>query len=227
VNRREGRAAATSSRAGSGGIDAASSAALFEAGLHHLRARRNLDALIYCKKALAIDPYSADALHLMGLISLETGHFDLAVEWIAGAIRQSPQARYLSSLGTAFQRQGRREEALKAFGKTVHSTPMMRCFGPVLVSFWMSCSARLTPCCSFGAPCGLTRVNWKRCAGALSCSTSLGEAKKRSLTSPCATSHKRLGRTRPRHRSRRVKPPGRSQASRPCLSLRPPRTRRQ
>ena len=123
MNRRDRRAAATKSRAASDGIDATSSAALYEAGLHHLRARRNLDALIYCKKALAIDPHSADALHLMGLLSLETGHWGLAVEWIANAIRQSPQARYLSSLGTALQRQGRREEALKAFGKAVQLTP--------------------------------------------------------------------------------------------------------
>jgi len=123
VNRRDRRAAATNSRAASDDIDAVSSAALYEAGLHHLRASRNLDALIYCKKALAIDPSSADALHLMGLLSLETGHWDLAVEWIANAIRQNPQARYLSRLGVALQRRGRREEALQAFGKAVQLTP--------------------------------------------------------------------------------------------------------
>jgi tetratricopeptide (TPR) repeat protein len=123
VNRRDRRAAATNSQAASDGMEAGSSSALYEAGLRHLRARRNLDALIYCKKALALDPDGADAHHLMGLLSLETGHWDLAVEWIASAIRQSPQARYLSSLGTAFHCQGRREEALKAFGKAVQLTP--------------------------------------------------------------------------------------------------------
>jgi Flp pilus assembly protein TadD len=121
VNRRDHRV--TNSRAASDRVDAASTSALYEAGLDHLRARRNLDALIYCKKALALDPDSADALHLMGLLSLETGHCDLAVEWIASAIRRSPEAKYLSSLGTAFRRQGKRKEALKAFGKAVQLTP--------------------------------------------------------------------------------------------------------
>lgn len=59
----------------------------------------------------------------MGLLSLETNHHDLAVEWIASAIKRSPKAEYLSSLGAALQRQGRRDEALKALDKAVQLRP--------------------------------------------------------------------------------------------------------
>src|SRR5262249_30558393 len=131
----------------------------------------------------------------MGLLSLETGHWDLAVEWIANAIRQSPQARYLSSLGTALQRQGRREEALKAFGKAVQLTPddavLWTSLGIVLDE--LQCPTDAVLC--FRRACGSTRVNWKRRAGALPCSTSGGEARKRSLASPSAPSHSVLERS--------------------------------
>ena len=52
-------------------------------------------------------------LHLMGLLSLQAKQYDLAVEWIARAIRQDPKPEYLASLGTALQQQGRHEEALQ------------------------------------------------------------------------------------------------------------------
>jgi tetratricopeptide (TPR) repeat protein len=110
----------TSNRDAPAADDAAS---LYEAGLRHMQAGRNLDALIACRKALAIDPNFADALHLMGRLSLENNHLDHAIEWIASAITQSPTAEYLSSLGVVLQRQGRRDEALKALDKAVQLRP--------------------------------------------------------------------------------------------------------
>jgi tetratricopeptide (TPR) repeat protein len=98
-------------------------AALCEIGTRHLRAKRNLDAMVCCKRALAIDPNYADALHLMGLLSLEANEHDHAVEWISHAIRQSPKAEYLSSLGTALLRLGRYDDALKAVDKAVQLKP--------------------------------------------------------------------------------------------------------
>jgi tetratricopeptide (TPR) repeat protein len=124
MSRRDRRSAATKN-AGSN-RDAATAddpGSLCDAGIRHMRAKRNFDAVTCCKKALAIDPNHADALHLMGLLSLETNHPDLAVEWIASAIKQSPKAEYLSSLGAALQRQGRRDEALKALDKAVQLKP--------------------------------------------------------------------------------------------------------
>jgi cytochrome c-type biogenesis protein CcmH/NrfG len=68
-----------------------------------MRTRQNLDALICCERALAINPNCSEALHLMGRLSLEDNRLDLAVEWFASAIRQSPEAEYLSSLGAVLQ----------------------------------------------------------------------------------------------------------------------------
>ncbi len=98
-------------------------AALYQAGLHHLRAGRNLDAQLCCQQSLAIDSDHADTLHLMGLVCLDANQHDHSVEWIARAIRQDAKAEYLTSLGTALQQQGRHEEALKAFDKAVQLKP--------------------------------------------------------------------------------------------------------
>lgn len=116
---------ATGKRVGSGSRNppADDPAALCEIGMRHLRAKRNLDAIMSCRQALAIDPNYADALHLMGLLSLESSDYDHAVEWFAGAIRQSPKAEYLVSLGTALLRQGRVDEALKALDKAAQLSP--------------------------------------------------------------------------------------------------------
>jgi tetratricopeptide (TPR) repeat protein len=112
-------------------------AALYEAGLAHMQAERFLDAQFCCQQALAADPNHADTLHLMGLLSLHAKQYDHAVEWIARAIRQDPEPKYLASLGTALQRQGRREEALKAFDKAVQLRPddaeLWQCIGSILL----------------------------------------------------------------------------------------------
>jgi len=94
-------------------------AALYEAGLAHMRAGRHLDAQVCCQQALAAKADHADTLHLLGLLSLHAKQHDHAMEWIARAIRQDPKPAYLASLGTVLQEQGRYEEALKAVDKAV------------------------------------------------------------------------------------------------------------
>jgi tetratricopeptide (TPR) repeat protein len=121
VNRRERRAAAKGSQSASGG--ASGVVALYEAGVRHIEAGRFLDAQVCCRQALELDAHHADTLHLMGLLSFGQGQYDHAVEWIANAVRQSPKAEYLSNLGAALQRQGRRDDALKAFDKAVQLKP--------------------------------------------------------------------------------------------------------
>jgi len=76
-----------------------------------------------CQKLLAADPHHAGALHLMGLIALQDKQYDHAVEWIVRAIAQAPRPDYLSSLGIALSRQGRHDEALKAFDSAVQLAP--------------------------------------------------------------------------------------------------------
>ena len=92
MNRRDRRAASKSSGKNPGAARKASTpgtpAVLCEAGLHHFRAQRHLDAQLCCQQALELDPDHADTLHLMGLLSLHAKQYDHAVEWISRAIRQ-------------------------------------------------------------------------------------------------------------------------------------------
>src|SRR6516165_1025947 len=81
--------------------------ALYESGRAHMGAGRSLDAQLCCQQALAIDPRHTDTMHLMGLLSLQAGQLDHAVEWISRAIRQDPRPLYLTTLGTALLQQGR------------------------------------------------------------------------------------------------------------------------
>lgn len=119
MNRRERRAAGQKSQASEPG----SPAALYEAGIRHLRAEQYLDAQICCQQALATDSNHADSLNLMGMLSLHARQYDHAVEWTARAVRQAPKPEYLVTLGSALQNQGRLEEALKAFDKAVQLRP--------------------------------------------------------------------------------------------------------
>jgi tetratricopeptide (TPR) repeat protein len=123
MNRRERRSAAKASKAARHEPSPATPAALYEAGLQHFVAGRHLEAQICCQKALALDTAHADTLHLTGLLCLQAGQCDHAIEWISRAIRQQPKTDYLTNLGTALLKQGRREEALATFDKAVQLEP--------------------------------------------------------------------------------------------------------
>jgi tetratricopeptide (TPR) repeat protein len=84
---------------------------------------RHLEAQACCRRAIELDAGHADALHLMGLLSLHTQQHDHAIEWIARAIRQNPSPEYLCNLAIALKRQGRYEEAIKAVEKAVQLKP--------------------------------------------------------------------------------------------------------
>jgi len=88
-----------------------------------MQSGRHLDAQLCCEQALAIDPDHVDSLHLMGLLSLQAGQYDHAIEWIARANRQDPKAQHLISLGIALTQQGLHGEAFKAFDAAVRITP--------------------------------------------------------------------------------------------------------
>jgi tetratricopeptide (TPR) repeat protein len=121
MNHREGQAAG--SNHASSGTDAPTPAMLHQQGLQHMQAGRQLDAQVCCQRALALSPDHADALHLAGMLALESGQPDAALEWISRAIQQTPAAEYLPALGTALQRLGRREEALQVFNKAALNKP--------------------------------------------------------------------------------------------------------
>jgi tetratricopeptide (TPR) repeat protein len=121
MNRRQRRANAK--RLKTDAPKATTPAALYEAGLLHLRAGKYLDAQICCQQALAIDAQHADTLHLLGILSLHARQYDHAVEWLTRAIRQHPKTEYLSNLGITLKQAGQLEEALKVFDKAVQLKP--------------------------------------------------------------------------------------------------------
>jgi tetratricopeptide (TPR) repeat protein len=120
VNRRNRRTAAKSKSALRGPGDLA---ALCIAGLDHLRAERLLDAQLCCQQAVAIDSNYPDALHLMGLLSIQAQQYDHAVEWVARAVRQDSRLEYLVTLATILQFQRRFAEAFEAFDQATQVKP--------------------------------------------------------------------------------------------------------
>jgi len=129
MDRREHRAAAQDSDEGQesnkdyGDFGVPAPAELYQAGLAHMQAGRNLEAQLCCQRALAADPDHMDSLHLMGLLSLQAQQYDHAIEWIARANQQDVKADYLFGLATALAQQGRHQQAFKAFDRAVEIRP--------------------------------------------------------------------------------------------------------
>jgi tetratricopeptide (TPR) repeat protein len=119
MNRHQPRAASQGSPPSKTTDGAVSPAALFDAALGHMQAGRLLDAQVCCQQALTIDANHADALHLLGLLSLQAGQYDAAVEWVTRAIRQAPKPDFLTDLGNILLKTGRNAEAVDVFDKVV------------------------------------------------------------------------------------------------------------
>src|ERR1700738_1458519 len=111
--------------AGKSGRDSSNSpTALFEAGLRHLQSGQAAQAEQCCRRILAAHPDHANSLHLLGLISAQTSKYDLAIEFIAQAIRHNPNnPDYFSNFGTVLQRHGRLEEAIESYAQALTIKP--------------------------------------------------------------------------------------------------------
>ncbi len=120
MNRRERRAAGKTPAPGKA---APSDAALYEAGIAHLRAGKMLDAQVCGQQALTADPAHADSMHLMSLITIDAQHFDLAAEWARRAVAQDPKPQYLFTLGSVLRQQKQFEDALAAFEHAARLKP--------------------------------------------------------------------------------------------------------
>ena len=121
MNHRDHQAAAGQFLSASG--DARDAGSLCAAGFRHFEAGRALDAQLCCQRALTVDPHHADTMHLLGLLSAQAAQDELALEWLSRAIRQEARPQYLSSLGNLLRRQGRHDEALRAFEAAVQLAP--------------------------------------------------------------------------------------------------------
>jgi tetratricopeptide (TPR) repeat protein len=120
MTRRKRRAGKTPAPSKAAGPDPA---ALCEAGLAHLRAGRVLDAQVCAQQALIADPAHADSLHLMSLLTIDVGHFDLAAEWARRAVAREAKPEYLFTLGSVLRQQERFEDALELFEQALRLKP--------------------------------------------------------------------------------------------------------
>ena len=123
MNRRDRRASARDSRKAVSSSGLFTPAALCDLARREMQAGRPLEAQLACQQALALDPDRTEALHLMGLLSLQARQYDHAIEWIARAGRQDLKTDYLGSLGIALEQQGLLQEAFKAFDRAVQLRP--------------------------------------------------------------------------------------------------------
>jgi Flp pilus assembly protein TadD len=108
MNRNQRRVAAKTAKNQSS-LSATTPDSLCELGFAFLKSGQVAEADRCCRQALMQQPNFADALHLMGIIDVSRQRYHHAVEWIAGALRQTPKPEYLHSFGNALQLLGRLE----------------------------------------------------------------------------------------------------------------------
>ena len=78
-----------------------------ELALAQFRAGRLAKAEACYREILQFEPQHNDALHLLGVIAQQMGHYDDATQLIFAAIRNNPKAAdYHTSLGSTYQSRG-------------------------------------------------------------------------------------------------------------------------
>jgi tetratricopeptide (TPR) repeat protein len=99
-------------------------AALVSSAIELYLAGRPAEAEAACRRALALAPAHAEALHLLGVLHAERGDFAPAADCFRQAIdANAAAAKSWSALGTALNRLGRREEAVAALRRAVALAP--------------------------------------------------------------------------------------------------------
>lgn len=96
----------------------------FQRGLALHQAGRFQEAEACYREVLGSDPEHADALHMSGMIALQAGNTESAIQMISASDRFAPgQPETLAHLGSAFKAGGRMDEALEALRLAVAIAP--------------------------------------------------------------------------------------------------------
>jgi protein O-GlcNAc transferase len=97
---------------------------LLAAARQHHRAGQLSDAEVLYRQVLAIDPRQADSLHWLGVVLIQTGRYDPAVDLVRQAIAINPNvAAWHANLGTVLQQQGQPEAAIACFHRALELRP--------------------------------------------------------------------------------------------------------
>ncbi len=76
------------------------------------------------KSVLATDPHNSDALHLLGLIALQTQNFQSAADLISQAINQSSEnALFYCNQGVALKNLGQYHDAIESYNNAIRLKP--------------------------------------------------------------------------------------------------------
>lgn len=123
MNRQERRAAERQAKANPA---AAAKAAdqVFAQAEQMRREGRNAEAEALCRQALAHDPRHGQSLNMLGVMSLNAGRTDLAVDFFGRAAAGSnPTPVFHNNLGAALREMGRGAEAAQAFRRAIAIKP--------------------------------------------------------------------------------------------------------
>jgi tetratricopeptide (TPR) repeat protein len=97
---------------------------ILQNAMAHYQARRLGEAEESCRQLLAADPDHAQALHLLAVLSSETGKVDLARELMSRLIQLRPDSGHAqNNLAQIMRQSGRLEEALAAHRRAVELSP--------------------------------------------------------------------------------------------------------
>jgi tetratricopeptide (TPR) repeat protein len=82
------------------------------------------DAATAYREIIAVDPDHVDALHYLGVVSLQTGQFEVAIEHIGKAVRLRPgNVDAITNLGNAQQAFGQLDHAIESFRAALELSP--------------------------------------------------------------------------------------------------------
>lgn len=99
-------------------------AALYTEGLRHHQLGGLAEAEAHYRRVLTANPHHLDAMHMMGVMALQVGKIDAAVQLLSEAARLMPtDAAIASNLASALRRAGRLEDALASVCRAVERAP--------------------------------------------------------------------------------------------------------
>ncbi len=97
-----------------------------QSGLAHHRAGRLREAEQSYRQVLTAQPQHAGALHMLGVVALQAGRPDLAVQYISDAIRvDGGQATFHANLGEALRALGRLDDARRSYEQAIRLQPKL------------------------------------------------------------------------------------------------------
>ncbi len=107
-------------------MDGTDTSAVMAAAMDHYGHQRLAEAEAACRSVVAADPKRADALHLLGVLSLERGNPAGAVAMVERAVRLRPgDAAAWNTLGECWRTMGRSDPALACYRTAIGLAPAM------------------------------------------------------------------------------------------------------